>query len=158
MNDELRTVNLVRGDRVHLWRVLSNRRERFGVLRNLANRGRGRMFDAPQVQVTEDIHKVNVRIVWRIVGIEILMHVPVREILCAHIIEMVRGLEFTPVADKLGVAGTFYLLFETIQLVNGVGLHCVAKPRRKVSFGVRPAYQVRDVNDADTLLRLHWAS
>jgi len=81
--------------------------------------------------------------------------VPVSEVLCAHIIEMVGGLEHSPVVEKALLAEAFDFLFETIQLVDGIRLHRVAKPRGQVSFNIGPAYHVRHVNDADGRIRLY---
>ena len=44
------------------------------------------------VKIIQDIHKVYIRVVRRVIRIKILMHIAVSKIFCAHIIKMVRCL------------------------------------------------------------------
>ena len=74
------------------------------------------------------------------------MHVPIREILCAHIIEMVRGLQPTPVSDEFPVLGREHALFERIYLRERFRLDGVGAPGREVTLFVRPGNEFRHIH------------
>lgn len=66
------------------------------------------------------------------------MDVAVVEVFCAHIVDVVGGLEFAPVVDEVGVLGGEDLGFEVVDVAHGFVLHGVAEPGREVAFGVGP--------------------
>ena len=41
------------------------------------------------LEIVQDVHKVNVRVVRRIIGVEVFVYIAIGKIFCAHIIEMV---------------------------------------------------------------------
>ena len=56
--------------------------------------------DDASSDVVEDVHEVDVRVVGRLVGVEVLVHVAVGEPLGAHVVEVVGGLQLAPVVDQ----------------------------------------------------------
>ena len=64
-------------------------------------------LDAAKIQIVEDVHKISVCVMGRIVRIEVFVHVAVGEPFCAHVIKMVRCLQLSPVSGNVCVIGLF---------------------------------------------------
>ena len=83
------------------------------------------MSDHPQAQILKSIHIRYEGLVWCVVGVEILVHIAVVEPFGAHIVEVVRSLEFSPIADELFVVGGEYVFFEFVYALYRIMLHWV---------------------------------
>jgi hypothetical protein len=113
------------------------------------------------VKVVEHVHEVDVRVVGRVVGAEVLVDVAVGPVLRAHVVEVVGGGELAPVLEDVrgvcwrGVAGGFCVAAALTvgpssgRLLEGVVLHGVAAPGGEVALGVGPGDEVRHVVLAD---------
>lgn len=120
-------------------------------------------FRDPRFHIVEDIHEVDVAVVWGVVGGEVFVDIAVGPVLGAHVVEVVACGEFAPVVDDVfhfdfafGIAGCFDFdeaffdcAFDFVGFFEGVVLHVVAAPCGEVAFGVGPRDELGDVVDSD---------
>jgi hypothetical protein len=109
-------------------------------------------FSTAAVEVIQDIHEVDIRIIRGIIGVKVLVYVAVSKVLCAHVVEMVGNLQFSPVCNDVVVAGTFDPGLQLVKLGEGIVLHGVASPGREVSFDIGPADGMWDIDGIDGVI------
>jgi len=90
------------------------------ILRQAAKRRFGGPGGTAAAKIVQNVHKIDVGIVRRVIWVKILMDITVGKVLRTHIIEMVGYLQFPPVCDDIFVAGVFDFFLEPIELVNGI--------------------------------------
>lgn len=88
-------------------------------------------------EIGEHIHIIDVGVVRRAVGVEIAVHVAIREPLRGHVVKMVGGLQTPPCAEHAGIARGLDRLLQAIDGFDGVVLHVVAEPCGEIALGVR---------------------
>jgi hypothetical protein len=62
---------------------------------------------------------------------------------------MVGGLELAPVIDNVRIGGLFDILFEAVDLGQGIFLHRIAEPGGEVPLDIGPAYGAGDIDNID---------
>src|SRR6266576_6790239 len=101
--------------------------------------------------IIEHVHEVDVAVVGAFVGGEIFVYVAVGPVFGAHVIEMVGGGELAPIGQQNRVGFLLDDALQLIELVQRVGLHGVAEPRRQIALGVGPGNHVGDVDVANRI-------
>lgn len=94
--------------------------------------------DHAEAEVLEGVHVGDECFVGGVVGIEIFVHIAVVEPFGAHIVEVIRGLEFAPVADELFVVRFNHIFFEIVDALNRIVLHRVREPCGQIALDIRP--------------------
>src|SRR5580765_5293191 len=83
--------------------------------------------------VVQHVHEVDVAVVGALIRAEILVDVAVGPVFGAHVVEVVGGGQLAPVGQQKWVGLFLDHAFELVKLVQGVGLHGVAKPGGQIA-------------------------
>jgi len=105
------------------------------------------LIDESISQIMVCIHEGDKCLVRCFVRAKVCVNVAVIKPLGAHVIEMIRGLEFSEIGNKYRICALHNRRLEFVEGSNSLCLHAITEPCTQISFGISPGYGVRNIDN-----------